>query len=63
MQDCPGRNGDTTTPQLLMDLGQTPVLRVTQRAHEGDNIEAKLVLGEGEPAFRLGSIRFLKLLW
>jgi hypothetical protein len=49
MQGRPGSNDDVTAPQLLMDLWDTPVLGIAQGAHEGDNIEAELVLWEGIP--------------
>src|SRR5499427_52122 len=57
----PGRNRHAAADQLLMGLGKTAVLGVTQSAHQVDDIEAKLMLGEGEPAFCLGPIGPLKL--
>jgi hypothetical protein len=51
--DRPRRNCHVAVPQLLMELWETPVLGIAQGAHQGDDIEATLVLGEGEPSFCL----------
>jgi hypothetical protein len=61
MSDRPGRNGETTTRQLLMDFRHTAVLGMAQRADQGDDIEAKLVLGERQPPLGLGPLGLLKL--
>jgi hypothetical protein len=40
-----------------MDLGGAPVLGAAQGADQGDDVEAELVLREGEAALRLGAER------
>ena len=44
------RNNHPTVAQVLMDIRQAAVLRVAQRPYPGDNIEAKLMLGQREPS-------------
>jgi len=43
--DRPGGDNHSTVAQVLMDFGQSAVLRVAQGAYPGDDIQAKLVLG------------------
>jgi hypothetical protein len=43
--DRPRGDNHSTVAQVLMDFGQTAVLRVTQGADPGDDIQAKLMLG------------------
>jgi hypothetical protein len=45
MHDGPRGNGHPTGAQVLMDFGQTPVLRIAQGPDACNDIEAKLVLG------------------
>jgi hypothetical protein len=42
--------------QVLMDVRQAVVLCVAQRPHPGDDIQAKLVLRQGEPSFFFGAV-------
>ena len=42
--------------QLGMDLGDAAVLGVAQGADQGDDVEAELVLGQGEAALGLGAV-------
>jgi hypothetical protein len=61
MQDRPRSNRNLAPLQLLMNFGHTAVLRMAQRADQGDDIEAKLVLGQCQPSFCLWPIGLLKL--
>jgi hypothetical protein len=45
MRDRPRGNGYSAVAQVLMDFGQTTVLRMAQGTDACNNIEAKLVLG------------------
>jgi hypothetical protein len=45
MHDCPWGDGHPAVAQVLMDFGQTPVLRIAQGPDVRNDIEAKLVLG------------------
>src|SRR5262249_16697690 len=47
---------EAASGQFLMDLGEAGVLRVPQGADQGDDVQSELVVGQGEPAFGLGSI-------
>jgi len=55
ISDCPEGDGPPVGP-VLMDGRQTAVLRVTQGANAGDNIQAALVFGEGEQVFGFGTV-------
>jgi len=46
---------------VLIDFRQTAVLGVAQGAHPGDDIEAQLVLGQGEPSLFFGTVGAVKL--
>lgn len=61
MQDRAERNRDTAALQLLMHLGYTAVVGMAQRADQGDDIEAKLVLGQRQPPFGFWAVGLLKL--
>src|SRR5215470_1471462 len=59
--DRPGRERQTTRDQRLMDSRHTGMVGIALRANEGEDIEAKLVLGQGEASFRFRPVRFLPL--
>jgi hypothetical protein len=48
---------DAPAGEFLMDLGYAAVLGVAESSDESDDIEAELVVGEGEVGFGLGSVR------
>src|SRR5712691_2954370 len=50
MRDRPRGDGHPPVAQMLIDVRQTAVLRVAQGANPRDDIEATLVLGEGQAA-------------
>jgi hypothetical protein len=54
--DCTEGDGPPPVGPVLMDGRQTAVLRVTQGADAGDNIQAALVFGEGEQVFGFGTV-------
>jgi len=56
MRDRPRGDGHPAVAQMLMDFGQTTVLRIAQGTDACNNIEAKLVLGEGQPALCFGAV-------
>src|SRR5215471_971182 len=56
MHDRPRGNGHPTVAQVLMDFGQATVLRVAQSTDTRNDIEAKLVLGQGEPSLFFRSV-------
>ena len=45
MRDGPRGDGHPPVAQMLMDFGETTMLRVAQGTHPGNDIEAKRVLG------------------
>jgi hypothetical protein len=49
-RDRPRGDGNTPVEQVLMNVRNTAVLRIAQSAHPRDDIQAKLVLGQGEPS-------------
>jgi hypothetical protein len=49
--DRPGRDRHTTRDQRLMDSWNTVVMGIALRANEGEDIKAKLVLGQGQAPF------------
>jgi hypothetical protein len=51
MRDGPRRHGAAPVEQVLMTVRHTAVLRRAQSAHPGDDIQAKLVLGQRQPPF------------
>ena len=53
MHDCPRGDGHPTVAQVLMDFGQTAMLRVAQGTDPCNDIEAKFVPGEGQAGPRL----------
>ena len=55
--DGAGADGHAAADQLGMDLGDAAVLGVPQGADRGDDVEAELVLGQGEAALLLGAER------
>jgi hypothetical protein len=61
MHDCPWGNGHPTGAQVLMDFGQTPVLRVAQGPDVRNDIEAKLMLGQGEPSLFFRAVGAVEL--
>jgi hypothetical protein len=61
VQDCAGGKSNTTMPQFLMDLRDAPMLGIAQGAYQGDDIETKFVLGQGQPSLLLRSVGPLKL--
>jgi hypothetical protein len=54
--DGPGRHSETTLAQRLMDSWDTVLMGLALCAHEGEDIAAQLVLGQGEASFRFGSV-------
>jgi hypothetical protein len=48
---------DAAAGEFLVDLGDAAVLGVAEATDEGDDIEAELVVGQGEVGFGLGSVR------
>ena len=51
--------GQTTTPRRvssLVDLGDAAVLGVAEASDQGDDVEAELVVGQGEAALGLGAV-------
>src|SRR5215475_4756514 len=56
MRDRPWGDRHSTRAQVLMDFRQAAVLCVAQRANPGNDIEAKLVLGQGEPSLCFRSV-------
>src|SRR5262245_21009509 len=61
MRDRPRGDGHPMVAQVLIDFRQTAVLCVAQGAHPGDDIQAKLVLGQGEPSLFFGAVRAVQL--
>jgi hypothetical protein len=61
LSDRPLGYGDTSIAQRLMDFRDAAVLAIASVAHPGDDIEAELVLGEGQAAFGFRAIGFTKL--
>lgn len=59
--DCTLGHRDPVVDQGLMDLRDAAVLRIASSAHKGDDIEAELVLGQGQAAFGFRAIGFAKL--
>src|SRR5262249_48806027 len=57
----PEGNGDVAVSQLLMNLGNAPVLGIAQSAHQGNDVKTKLVLGEHQPALLFRPIGLLEL--
>ena len=51
------REGQAAAGQLLMDLSGRAVLGVTQSAGQVQDVEAELVVRQGEVSFRLGAVR------
>jgi hypothetical protein len=49
--DRPGRDSHATLDQHLMDSWNTVVVGIALRANKGEDIEAKLVLGQGQAPF------------
>ena len=47
---------DAAAGELLMDLGDAAVLGVAEAADQGDDVEAELVVGQGEVGFGLGAV-------
>lgn len=50
MGDCPWGDGHPAVAQVLMDFGQTPMLRVTQSTDPRNDIKPKCVSGSGQAA-------------
>jgi hypothetical protein len=61
MHDRPRGDGNTPVEQELRNVRNTAVLRIAQRAHPRDDIQAKLVLGQGEPSLFFGSVGTVEL--
>src|SRR5262245_41487946 len=61
VRDCPRGDGDPAAEQVLVDFRETTVLRIAQRPDPGDDIEANLMLGQGEPSLCFGPVRALNL--
>src|SRR4030095_9552804 len=61
MHDCPWGNGHPTGTQVLMDFGQTTVLRVAQGPGVRNDIEAKLMLGQCEASLFFRPVGEVKL--
>ena len=51
MRDRPRGDGDAPIEPVLMHVRNTTMLRLAQRAHPRDDIQAKLVLGQSQPSF------------
>jgi len=47
ISDRPGRYGQTTLDQRLMDFRDTAMVCIAPSADEGEDIEAKLMFGQG----------------
>src|SRR5512135_3294679 len=45
-------NGDATTRQLLVDLGDAAMLGVTEASDQGEDVEAELVVGQSDEGLR-----------
>jgi hypothetical protein len=54
---APGADRHAASGQLGMDLGDAAVLGMPRGADGGDDVEAELVLGQGDPALPLGAER------
>jgi hypothetical protein len=52
--DAARADGHAASGQLGMDLREAAMLGVTQATDRGDDVEAELVLGQGEAALLLG---------
>ena len=61
MRDRPWGDRHPTGAQVLVDFRQAAVLCVAQRANPGNDIEAKLMLGQGEASLCLRSVGTAKL--
>ena len=49
-------DGDAAAGQLLVDLGDAAVLGVAEASDQGDDVEAELVVGQGEVGLGLGAV-------
>ncbi len=47
--------GDVTSREIPVDLGDAAVEGITQAACQGDDVEAELVVGQADAAFGLGA--------
>jgi hypothetical protein len=56
MAHGPWGDGDPALAQTLVDFGQTAMLRVTQGTAPRNDIEAKLVPGQGQAALGFGAV-------
>ena len=61
MRDRPRGDGNAPVEQVLMNVRNTAVLHIAQRAYPRDDIQAKLVLGQGQPPFFFWAIGAAKL--
>ena len=61
MRDRPRGDGNTPVEQVLMHVRNTAVLRIAQSPHPRDDIQAKLMLGHGQPPFFFWAVGAAKL--